>query len=325
MRSSSGSNTSSAWLRCGPPTVATNDVVSLASRRPLSIGGSEAAAACGLDPYRSRVMLWLEKTGRVARAETEAMRWGRALEPAILAEVVRRGYDYDPPPPEGITDPARPWLVGHPDGFTVIDGWPAVLEVTTANAYAGREWREDAGAPLGYIVQCQHYLELTGYAFALLACLVGGQRLELRVVHRDDDAIRRVLQLEASLLEHVRRDEPPPPDGTDSAAEALAALYPESQPGEVVRLDVAGWREYETLRARREQLGVLEQQVAALEQRLKARIGDASAAIGPNDEPVAKWTSYRRSSIDTAALRRALPAIAAEYETTTRLRRFTVE
>lgn len=47
-------------------------VVQLPTR--FTIGGSEAAAAAGIDPHRSRVGLWLEKTGRVEREETEAMR-----------------------------------------------------------------------------------------------------------------------------------------------------------------------------------------------------------------------------------------------------------
>jgi putative phage-type endonuclease len=300
-------------------------LVQLDSRRALTVGGSEAAAACGLDPYRSRVMLWAEKTGRVTLEKTEAMRWGRLLEPVIIAEVQERGYPFEAAPGEGLQDAERPWLIGHPDGFTELDGWPAVLEVKTAGAWAGREWREDAGAPLAYILQCHHYLHLTGYGVALLACLVSGQRLELRAVRRDEAVIARMLELEAELVEYVRRDEPPPPDGSESAKDALAALYPQSAETETVRLDREAMREYESLRVRREQRDVIGRQVDELEQRLKARMRDAATAISPYDEVVARWTSYERTAIDTAALRRALPAIAAEYETTKTLRRFTLE
>ena len=303
----------------------TAEVVSLDSRRPLTVGGSEAAAACGLDPYRSRVALWAEKTGRIVPERTEAMRWGILLEPVIVSELVARGYEYEPAPADGYTDETRPWLTGHPDGFTELDGWPAILEVKTASGWAGREWHEDAGAPLAYVLQCQHYLELTGYSFALLACLVGGQRLELRRVNRDNDAIAAMLALEADFVDHVKRDTPPPPDGSDSAREALAALYPHSDAGRTVRLDRAGWRDFQTLRRRRAQREALDAQIAELEQRTKARMGDAETAISPHDETVARWTSYERTAIDTAALRRAVPSIAAEYETTKTLRRFTVE
>jgi putative phage-type endonuclease len=299
--------------------------VSLDSRRPLTIGGSEAAAACGLDPYRSRVMLWAQKTGRVMPEHTEAMRWGLLLEPVVKAELEHRGYEITSTPESGYQDEARPWLVGHPDGFTELDGWPAILEVKTGSSWAGREWHEAAGAPLAYVLQCQHYLELTGHSFALLACLVGGQRLELRRVTRDDDAIAAMVELEADLVRHVERDEPPPPDGSESAKAALAALYPESDAAQTVRLDRDGWRDFQTLRRRREQRDALDRQIAELEQRLKARMGDALTAISPNDETVARWTSYERTTIDTTALRRALPAIADEYETTKTLRRLTIE
>jgi predicted phage-related endonuclease len=253
------------------------------------------------------------------------MRWGLLLEPVIKAELEHRGYEVSPAPPGGFQDDERPWLVGHPDGFTELDGWPAILEVKTGSSWAGREWHETSGAPLAYVLQCHHYLELTGYSFALLACLVGGQRLELRRVNRDDAVIAAMVELEAEFMEYVKRDEPPPPDGSESAKDALAALYPQSDAAQTVRLDRDGWREYETLLRRREQRDALERQVAELEQRLKIRMGDAATAIGPNDETVARWTSYERTSIDLKALRRAVPAIAAEYETTQTLRRLTLE
>lgn len=301
------------------------DVVQLDSRRALTLGGSEAAAACGLDPYRSRLALWAEKTGRLVAERTEAMRWGTLLEPVIVAELQERGWEYEPAPAGGLRDDGRPWLVGHPDGFTEWQGWPALLEVKTAGAWAAREWREGAGAPLAYLLQCHHYLELTGYSYALLVCLVGGQRLETRIVNRDDTVIAAMLGLEEAFLDHVRTDEPPPPDGSESAAEALAHLYPHSDASRTVRLDRDGWREWETLKRRREQRTALDRQIAELEQRLKARMGDAETAIGPHDELAARWTSYERTSLDTAALRQEVPSIAAEYETTKTIRRLTIE
>lgn len=305
--------------------MASADVVSLDSRRALTIGGSEAAAACGLDPHRSRVMLWAEKTGRVVPERTEAMLWGSLLQPVIVGELERRGYPFLPAPDGGLQDDARPWLTGHPDGFTEVDGWPAVLEVATTNAWSGREWNKTTGAPPAALVQCHHYLELTGYSFTLLACLVGGQKLELRRVNRDNDVIAAMLALEADFVDHVKRDEPPPPDGSDSAREALAALYPHSDDARTVRLDQDAWGEFQELRRRRAQRDVIDRQVTELEQRLKVRMGDAATAISPYDETVARWTSYERTGLDVKALRRALPEIAAEYETTTTLRRLTIE
>ena len=41
--------------------------------RRFTVGGSDVAAAAGIHPFVSPVMLWLQKTGRVEVAETEAM------------------------------------------------------------------------------------------------------------------------------------------------------------------------------------------------------------------------------------------------------------
>jgi putative phage-type endonuclease len=300
-------------------------VVALDSRRPLTIGGSEAGAACGLDPYRSRVMLWAEKTGRIERETSEAARWGNLLQPVIAAELEHRGFAVMPAPADGFRDDSKPWLTGHPDGFTEVEGAPGILEIKTAGPWAAKGWDGMAGAPLAYLAQLQHYFELTGYAVGLLAVLIAGQRLVTRVVQRDDVAIAHILEMEASLVEHIRSDQPPAPDGSDSARDALAGLYPRSAPGSVVRLTSDGFREYQTLKARREQRDAIAAQVEALEQRLKLTMGDAETAISPHDEVCARWTSYDRTAVDVKLLKETRPELAELFTTTTPLRRFTVE
>ena len=49
--------------------------------RTKGIGGSDAAAACGLNPWKSKASLYLEKTGQVVKDfDSEVMRQGRDLE-----------------------------------------------------------------------------------------------------------------------------------------------------------------------------------------------------------------------------------------------------
>jgi predicted phage-related endonuclease len=79
------------------------------------------------------------------------------------------------------------------------------------------------------------------------------------------------------------------------------------------------------LRARAAQLAAVKVQHDALKQALQVAMGDAEVALGPNDEVVAKWTSYSRRTLDGKALRQALPSIAEEYTVETPTRRFTVE
>ncbi len=48
--------------------------------RTKGIGGSDAAAACGLNPWKSKASLYLEKTGQVVKDfDNEVMRQGRLI------------------------------------------------------------------------------------------------------------------------------------------------------------------------------------------------------------------------------------------------------
>ncbi|MGY0523162.1 lambda-exonuclease family protein, partial [Pseudomonas aeruginosa] len=58
--------------------------------RKQGIGSSDAAAAVGLNPYKSQLELWLEKTGRDTtlpkadpQDEESPMYWGNVLEPIV--------------------------------------------------------------------------------------------------------------------------------------------------------------------------------------------------------------------------------------------------
>jgi putative phage-type endonuclease len=290
-------------------------------KRTFTLGGSDAASAAGIDPYRSRVMLWAEKTGRVERTETEAMRWGIALEPVIVEALDAQGFVTDYPYPfADARDGERPWLVGHPDGGVLLDNARALLEVKTAGqwAYKGDE------PPVAYVAQCQVYMHLTGLDRALLATLVGGQKLHTAIVERNDAAIGQLLDLMEELHGFLERDEPPAPAGDESSRAALLALYPAAQEGSRVRLSHREMGLYRQLRARREQEAAVKAQRVELENLLKARMGDAETAISPSDDVLVHWTNTSRSALDTARLKAERPDVYAEFLTTSATRRFTV-
>jgi putative phage-type endonuclease len=290
-------------------------------RKTFTLGGSDAAAAAGIDPYLSRVMLWAEKTGRVQREETEAMLWGKMLEPVIVDVLAEQGYEPGRyPHPEPVGDATRSWLRGHPDGFCVLRGAAAVLEVKTANAWATRGDRP----PVQYEAQCQVYMHLTDLPRALLATLVGGQRLVTHTIERDRHATDLLLERMEDFLGFLERDEPPPPDASPSARDALLALYPQAQEGRRVRLTHRQMGLYRTLRARREQEAAVREQRLQLENDLKALMGDAEEAVSPSDETLIRWTNTTRSAVDVARLKAERPDVHAAFLTTTETRRFTV-
>lgn len=65
--------------------------------RKQGIGSSDAAAAVGLNPYKSQLELWLEKTGRDSSLpkldhndEESPAYWGNILEPIVATHYTKR-------------------------------------------------------------------------------------------------------------------------------------------------------------------------------------------------------------------------------------------
>src|SRR5687767_14629852 len=79
--------------------------------RQRSIGGSEVAAAVGLDPRRGRFALWAEKTGKVEPITSDLlMRVGHDLEPRIAEETEAREFGLEDPGPFTLYRSAEhPW------------------------------------------------------------------------------------------------------------------------------------------------------------------------------------------------------------------------
>jgi putative phage-type endonuclease len=255
----------------------------------VTIGGSEAAAACGLDPHRSRVQLWLEKTGRVPGPdESEAMRWGTRLERVIagvlqdehglsLSKVKAAGLFLVPPPA---------FMHGHPDYYwlNAEDDETGIVEIKTTGPWNARLWAE--GTPAQPLLQVQHYLALTGLRLGMVACLIGGQRLVVRRCDRDERIIEHMLRLEEEFVGLVESDTPPDPDARD--VEALGLLYPEARAG-VVQLTEEDYALAVEFKARKAQLKRVESACDAIKAKLCARLGEYQVGVYEG-RPLVKWT-----------------------------------
>jgi putative phage-type endonuclease len=263
------------------------------------IGGSEAAAACGLDPFKSRVRLYLEKRGEIEQREgSEAAVWGTLLQPVIAEEVERRGYVTMPAPDDAITSEAHPFMVGHPDGFCkdAADAIPpstrGLLEIKTAGLWQNHLWL-DGGTPNAYVIQVQHYMVLTGLEWALIAALIGGQRLELRVVERDEKLIGVMLQLEAEFWRMLNEGEMPSPDGSEATQEAIRRLYPEAHAGTAVNLTSKDRDLIDSYKRLNEALKETEQQRDVFKQELQLRLGDNELGL-LDGAPAIRWSTVNR-------------------------------
>jgi putative phage-type endonuclease len=196
----------------------------LAVRR-AGIGGSDCSAVMGFrGDYDSPLTVWENKTGRVPDDDLsgrEVVMWGNLLEPVIRAEAARRlGLDvYQLGTLRSIE---RPWQQFNPDGVFSDGG---LLECKNTSQWMHRDW--DGQVPDHAELQTQHGMAVTGATHAYVAGLVGGNRLVIERIERDDELIALINATESTLWnEHVLTDIEPPADGSTATREALVRRHP---------------------------------------------------------------------------------------------------
>ena len=151
--------------------------------RKAGIGGSDAAAIIGLNPYMTNVELWEIKTGRREQedvSEKEAVKFGVAAE-----DHLRKLFALDYPKYYVINDEyktcrniKKPYIMGSFDGV-ITDGETGrtgVLEIKTSTIRRAADWVKWGGKefteyriPQNYYIQILHYfLVREDFEFAIL-------------------------------------------------------------------------------------------------------------------------------------------------------------
>ena len=193
--------------------------------RKNHIGGSDAAACVGMNPYKDNVQLWEEKMGLVlpedisdkgyVRYGTEAEKHLRALF-ALDHPEYKVSYDED----NMFTNSAYPWMHASLDGELVDEnGRHGILEIKTTNILQSSQWEKWKGdIPDNYFWQVLHYLAVTEWDFAVLRAQIksqGNGRMNIQIrdypIERKDmeSDIRYLIDAERNLWEYVQSGQRP--------------------------------------------------------------------------------------------------------------------
>lgn len=273
-----------------------------------SLGGSDAAAVLGLNPYASPYSVWAEKTGRVPdKPDNEAMRLGRDLEDYVAARWQEETGKKTRRVNAMLYNPAFPFAHANIDRWVV--GENAGLECKTTSVLNLKQFK-GGEYPDSYYAQCLHYMAVTGAARWYLAVLVMNKGLFCFTVERDEAEISALLQREEAFWRLVERDIPPEPDGTAATEEALRGIYPGGAAIELTGQEALFTR-YAALTAKKSDA---EAELAQLKQTLMEKLGNAEGATC-GDWSVS-WKTQTRRSLDVEALQRVFPELAPFYRST---------
>ncbi|MCH5250551.1 MAG: YqaJ viral recombinase family protein [Lachnospiraceae bacterium] len=290
--------------------------------RKTGIGGSDAGAICGLNPYSSQMSVYRDKTCETEdeQEDNEAIRQGHDLEEYVAQrfmeatglKVRKSNFMY--------RSVGNPFMIADVDRLVV--GEDAGLECKTASAYSADKWK-DGDIPLHYIMQCYHYMAVTGKRTWYIAAVILGQRFVYRRLEWDGDLISQLIEAERYFwTEHVEKGIMPNPDGSKACDEVLEQYFHTSRKESTIEL--VGFDERLDRREQiLSQIAELEQEQKRIEQEVKLYMRDNESAFSGNYR--ISWSSIETTRLDTKRIKEEKPELYKDYAKVSLSRRFQIK
>lgn len=288
--------------------------------RKRGIGGSDAGAVCGLNPYRTAMQVYQDKVSEeIEEMDNEAMRQGREFEDYVAkrfmeatGKKVRRANAM-------FYNEEYPFMLADVDRMVV--GENAGLECKTASPYMADKWK-DGNIPLSYQIQCYHYMAVSNADAWYLAVVIYGREFKYYKIERDEALIADLIQIEKTFWEnHVMKQQIPDPDGSKLADSVIAEYYKNSIADTI---PLTGFNEkLERRQELSELIGRMDMEKKKIEQELKLYLGENERA--ENEQFMVSWKSVQSNRLDEKRLKEEEPEIYEKYKKSVSSRRFTVK
>ncbi|WP_462419980.1 YqaJ viral recombinase family nuclease [Salinicoccus sp. Marseille-QA3877] len=193
--------------------------------RNTGIGGSDAGTILGVNKWKSKAQLFLEKTDPELRQEinNEYIYWGNVLEDIVADEFARRTGKKVRRDNRMLRHPEHDFMLANLD--RVVVGEKALLECKTTSQYNKDLWVDDE-IPAQYLCQVQHYMAVTGYEKAYVAVLLGGNEFIWKEIDRDEELIQIIIDAEYDFWHnHVQAGVLPEIDGSEAMTNFINHMY----------------------------------------------------------------------------------------------------
>lgn len=280
-----------------------------AEERQLYIGGSDIAAILGQSRWKTPYRLWAEKSGKIEipdLSNNEAIEMGNRLEQVVAdifsdrtGLIVRRQT-------RTYKHPKYPYLVAHVD--RLITGSDELLECKTCSAYKLEEWENSI--PKEYVLQVMWYLGITGRKRGWIACLIGGQKFDYKVIEFDEELFNKMVEKAVRFWEMVQNDTPPVMVAEDGGV--LAEIYPKST-DELIEMNeindrVAYMKELEMHRSE------INKEIEEIKTEFKSIIQEKQGIKTP--QYIVMWKNQKSTKLDTDRIWAELPDVEKWTKTT---------
>lgn len=190
------------------------------------IGGSDAAAILGCNPWMTNVQLWRYKAGKAKQkdiSDKEVVKYGNNAEPLLRQLFVLDFPQYEVLYEENniFFNDKIPWAHASLDGWLVDKetGRKGILEIKTSNIIQSSQkekWKNRI--PDNYYIQVLHYLMVTGFDFAVLKAQLKYDYSDVMLntrhykIEREEvlEDIEFLKKAEKEFFEYIKNDMQPP-------------------------------------------------------------------------------------------------------------------
>ena len=299
--------------------------------RTKFLGGSDASVVLGINPWRTPLQLWQDKTQpampeNVDPDRARVLERGKRMEPYVVdllaqetgLRIVSRNERY--------IDREFPFIACEIDAEALdpasTPDTPAAhqnVEIKTVSPFKAREWGEEHtdSIPAHYTAQAQHGLMVTGRAVCVFGVLIGGDDFRVYRVERDDEIIEAIRAREVAFWrEHVETLVPPPPINVTDVERLFAR-----DAGTAIEATPDLLTAYEELRALQAEQGEIEARIDGCKAALKNAMRDA-ARLTSNGRDIATWKTQTARRFDQRAFQVAHPELFEQFLKSTESRVF---
>lgn len=287
---------------------------------PLLVPGSEAwlrtisaskiAAIAGVSPWDSPFSLYWKMNGTIVEPQTDQMRRGHYLEPAIAQWFADQHPEFDLELTGTWTHALYPWATASPDRHVltpIIGGHNALLEIKSTTQ--DHEWVD--GPPPYVAAQCQWQMEVTGLDVCHVAVLGSFLEFSEHVIEYDRVEAGRLVEMAADFLGKLERQEHPPiDDGSEATWETVRRLHPDIHDDEECELGEDLAREYCTARRN---LAEAEADEREAKSRVVEAMGDAKRAMYCGQKVA--YRESRNGGVPYLKAAKPLPSFETNQET----------
>jgi len=189
--------------------------------RKSGMTGSDAGICMGVNPFENATTRVRVKRGELPAEDIsakESVAWGIAHEETVAKQFAKRmGFRIQM---LNRTFRSKEWPIAHGHLDAKIVGKPWLLEVKTTSEFNGKAWGREFTdeIPPSYYYQILHYLYCSGYEKAFCAVLIGGNKMRIYEIPRDEKRIEELITAEKKFwYDYVVEGKTPPPQNTEEA------------------------------------------------------------------------------------------------------------